>query len=107
MSKFYGTLGYAISEEIKPGKVVYSPIERHCYGDMTRLTDQIQSGDKAIDDLNISAQFSVMADEFLYKNFAYIRYIEYMGVKWKVTSAVPQFPRVLLNVGGIYNDQVR
>ena len=55
------------------------------------------------DNLNINRQISIVADQFAYDNIGFIRYAEFMGSKWKVTSAEPQQPRIVLTLGGVYN----
>ena len=57
------------------------------------------------DNLNISNEFSIIADPFAYENFQNMRYIVFMGAKWKITSVEVQYPRLILTVGGVYNEQ--
>lgn len=33
-----------------------------------------------------------------------MRYIEFMGAKWKITNIEVQYPRLILTVGGVYNE---
>ena len=33
-----------------------------------------------------------------------MKYVTYMGVKWKVENISVQFPRLVLSLGGIYNE---
>ena len=104
MAKFYGVVGFAVTEEIRPG--VYLPTtisDREYAGDVTRNTRRYENSGKVNDDLNISNVISIVADPFAYENFHTIRYVEYMGTKWKVTTVEVQYPRLLLTVGGVYN----
>ena len=32
-----------------------------------------------------------------------MKYIEFMGTKWKITSVEKLYPRLILIVGGVYN----
>ena len=32
-------------------------------------------------------------------------HIVFMGAKWKITSVEVQYPRLILTVGGVYNEQ--
>jgi hypothetical protein len=49
-------------------------------------------------------KIEIIADPFAFGNFSRIRYVEYMGQKWRVTSATPVGgPRISLNVGGVWN----
>lgn len=105
MSKFFGSIGYAVNEEIRPGVWGDKITVREYYGDVIRDTRQYQSTDTLNDNLNISNQFSVVADPFAYENFHAMKYIEYMGTKWKIENVEVQYPRLILTVRGVYNEQ--
>ena len=103
MAKFYGKVGYGISKETAPGVWVDERVERPYYGELVRNTRKMQMSDKVIDDINIANEISILADPFARDNFQYMRYVEFMGVKWKVTTIDVQFPRLILSIGGLYN----
>lgn len=103
MAKFYGKVGYGISKETAPGVWVDEIVERPYYGELVRNTRKMQMSDKVIDDINIANEISILADPFARDNFQYMRYVEFMGVKWKVTTIEVQFPRLILSIGGLYN----
>ena len=103
MAKFFGAVGYAISTEIRPGVWTDSITERNYYGDVLRLSNRWQSSEYLNDDLRITNRISILADAFMYQNFSRIKYVVWMGVKWKVTDAEVQRPRITLNLGGEYN----
>ena len=103
MAKFYGKVGYGISKETAPGVWVDEIVERPYYGELVRNTRKMQMSDKVIDDINIANEISILADLFARDNFQYMRYVEFMGVKWKVTTIEVQFPRLILSIGGLYN----
>ena len=103
MAKFYGKVGYGISKETAPGVWVDEIMERPYYGELVRNTRKMQMSDKVIDDINIANEISILADPFARDNFQYMRYVEFMGVKWKVTTIDVQFPRLILSIGGLYN----
>lgn len=107
MAKYYGAVGYALPNENAPrGVVSYSDItERMYYGDVLRSTRQWQGGETLNDDLNISVEISILADEFAYQHCHLIRYATYMGTKWKVKDIEPDRPRIVLSLGGVYNEQ--
>lgn len=105
MSKFYGAIGFAITTESAPGVWKDSIVTRNYYGDILRNTRQYQSGDSLNDNLNISNEFSIIADPFAYENFHSMKYVEYMGTKWKISNIdASQRPRLILTVGGVYNE---
>lgn len=103
MAKFYGVIGYAITEETKPDVWVEKMITRKYTGDLNRNYRRLDSSSKVNDDVNISNEVSIVADPFAYQNFHAMRYLEYMGSKWKVTGVEVQFPRLILTIGGLYN----
>ena len=59
--------------------------------------------DKVLDDINISNEFSIVADAYANENFHNIKYVEYMGTKWKISTVTVQRPRLILSAGGVYN----
>ena len=103
MAKFYGKIGYGETKEIKPGVWDEIITERLYFGDVNKLSRRLRTDDKVIDNINISNEISILADPFAYENFSTIKYVEYMGDKWKVTNVEVKFPRLTLVTGGIYN----
>ena len=103
--KYFGNIGYGITEETRPG--VHEPriVEREYYGDIVRNSRRLQDGSKVNDDLNINIILSIVADPFAYQNFHQIKYAEYMGAKWKATSVEPKYPRLMITLGGVYNGE--
>lgn len=105
MGKFYGAIGYASNVEINPGVWDDVITVRNYSGDVIRNTRQYQSSDTLNDNLNISNEISIVADPFAYENFHSMKYVEFMGAKWKISNVEVQYPRLILTIGGIYNEQ--
>lgn len=105
MAKFYGAIGYAVTEETKPGVWEEKITERMYYGDLSRNTRRLQSTEHLNDDINITNEISIVADPFANENFHSMRYAEFMGAKWKITNVEVQYPRLILTVGGVYNGE--
>ena len=103
MNKFYGKIGYAITIETTPGVWVEQIVERSYYGDVIRNIRRLQSSENLNDDINVSNEISIVADAFANQNFHSMRYVEYMGTKWKVSSIEVKYPRLILSIGGVYN----
>ena len=51
----------------------------------------------------MAMEISVIADAYVNKNIQSIRYVEFMGAKWKVKSISVHRPRLELTIGGVYN----
>lgn len=103
MAKFFGKIGYAVRKEIHPGVWEDETTEKEYYGDLIRNTSRYQIADKLNNDINISNEISIIADPFAYQNFHAMRYVEYMGAKWKVSNVEVLYPRLILTTGGVYN----
>lgn len=103
MAKFYGTIGYGVTSEIRPGVWDETITERQYYGDVNRLSKRLQSSDKVVDDITIVNEISILADPFAYENFHAMKYVVYMGAKWKISSVEVKYPRLTIATGGLYN----
>ena len=105
MNKFYGKIGFNVTEEKPddPGVYVSTPVVRNCYGELMRTTKNAVGSDKVNQDIEIRNELSIVADPFAMNHFSDILYIEYMGVKWKVTGVEIKFPRLILTTGSVYN----
>lgn len=104
MGKWYDTIGFAEMVETEPGVWEESIEEHSYYGDVIRNSRRLQTADKINDDISISNQISIVADPFAVNNIYAMRYIKFMGTKWKVSDVEVQYPRLLLTLGGLYNE---
>ena len=104
MAKFCGVIGYVITRETEPGIYVEEIVENEYYGDVIRNTRRLREAAKVNDDINISNQISIIADPFANNNFHAMRYIMFMGAKWKIIEVEVQYPRLILSIGGLYNE---
>lgn len=102
MAKYFGKIGYGVSETTKPGKSVPKITEREYHGDILQFRRRWENGEHLNDNLNVDNKISIVADPFAYENFHAIRYVWWMGTKWKVISAEVQYPRLILTIGGVF-----
>ena len=103
MAKYYGKIGFAESVESAPGVHVEKIVERNYYGELFRNSRRLQSANQLNDNINISNEISIVADPYADKNFHMMRYIEFMGTKWKISNVEVQPPRLILTAGGVWN----
>ena len=103
MNKFFGLIGYITQEEISPGVWDDVVTEREYRGDVTQNIRRWQTSERKNDNLVISNIISIVADDFAYENSSTIRYVSWMGTRWKVNSIEIQRPRLILNLGEVYN----
>ena len=105
MAKWFGKIGFDQGTvETTPGVWQPSILEKSYYGDVQRNSRRLQTSDKVNDDLNISNQISIVADPYANENFHKIRYTYFMNTKWKVTDIEVQYPRLILTLGGEWNE---
>lgn len=103
MTRWCGAIGYAETIEIEPGVWSEEFTERKYYGDLLRNSRRLQGSQQVNDDITISNQISILADPYAFQHFHAIRYAELFGTKWKVSSVEVQYPRLILELGGVYN----
>ena len=103
MAKYYGVIGYAETVETAPGVYEEQITERNYYGELVRNTRRLQTSNQINDNINIANEISVIADPFATQNFHVMRYVEFMGAKWKITNVEVRYPRLILTIGGVYN----
>lgn len=103
MAKWFGKIGFSETKETKPGVWEEIITVREYYGDVTRNTRRFQSSENLNDNIVVSNDISIVADPYAIQNFHSIRYIEFMGTKWKIDNVEVSYPRLILTLGEIYN----
>lgn len=102
--KFSGSIGFWLPEtEVSPGVWKPTIVEKPYAGDVIRNYRNAQNQNSQNDDLVLNNQISILSDLYLRDNWDSIRYVLWNGVRWKVTSVEINYPRVILQVGGVYN----
>lgn len=104
MAKWFGAVGYGGTGETRPGVYEERIVERNYYGDVTRNVRRYREGQSANDNLELDNAISIVADPFAFGHFSEIRYVVWNGAKWKVKSVEVQYPRLLLTIGGVWNE---
>ena len=103
MAKWFGKIGFAETKETTPGVWEEQITEREYFGDLTRNTRRLQSSENLNDNITVDNEISIVTDPFANQNFHAMRYVEFMGTKWKVSTVEVQYPRLILSLGDIYN----
>ena len=105
MAKFYGLIGFGKTVEDRPGVWQERITERNYFGDLLKNARSLQSTNQVNDNINIANEVSIVADPFANQNFHSMKYVEFMGTRWKITNVRVEYPRLILTVGGVYNGQ--
>lgn len=103
MARFQGKVGFGVSEEGAPGVWADVITERPYYGDVVRNSRFLRDGENLNQDLSVGNSISIVADAYVNENFHAIRYVEWMGGLWTVSTVEVQAPRLLLTLGEVYN----
>lgn len=103
MAKWNGKVGYITTEKTKPGVWEPKATERPYFGDVISNTIRRTEAGKVNDDLSVANRISIVADPFAYENFSALKYVEFMGNFWEVSTAEVQYPRIILTIGGVYS----
>jgi hypothetical protein len=105
VAKFHDKIGFVTTVETAPGVHREQPIERTYSGDVLQNSRRLQTTDSINDKIVISNRISIMSDRYARENFHAIRYAVFMGSRWKVEHAEYALPRIILNLGGVYNGE--
>lgn len=103
MARFSGRVGYGESIETAPGVWVDNIVERSYFGDVVRNARNLREGENLSADLSVQNSISIVADAYANDHFFAIRYVEWAGALWTVSSVEVQSPRLLLRLGEVYN----
>lgn len=105
MARFYGAIGYEITEETRPGIYEETYIERMYKGDVIRNNRRWSSSEYLNDNLEINNEISVIADGFATTHFGSMRYVRWMKQTFEITSVTIDVERhrLVLSIGGVFN----
>jgi len=105
MAKFSGKIGFVRDRETYEGSGIWleEKIERTYRGDIINDVVKWQDSTRVNEKLNISNKLSIVADTFAMMNVGIMRYVEYLGTKWKIMTVEINRPRIVIYLGGVYN----
>lgn len=105
MGVYCGKIGYAERKEVALDVWKDVITEREYKGEVIKLASNTRSGENLNDEININNRISIVADAYAYQKYLEMRYIWYLGTKWKITSVEVARPRLILSIGGVYNGE--
>lgn len=103
-NKWAGVVAYERKVETRPSIFEEEIIEVSYTGDIEQHSSRRDSGNRINADIVVSNVLSIVADPMAMTNFMHIAYVTYMGAKWAVSSAVLDYPRIRITLGGLYNE---
>lgn len=102
MAKWYGNIGFTNTMETDPGIWEDEIVERPYFGDVINEQWKRQPSGGVNDDINVANRISIVADPYAMDHCSTITYVEFMGAKWKVSDINVQYPRLIINMNGVY-----
>ena len=103
MAKWVGNIGFAVTVETEPGTYGENIVTRQYKGDLLSNYRKLQSSGEVHDDIRLANKVSIVADPYATQHYFNMRYLEFQGVKWKISDVEVLYPRLILTMGGMYN----
>lgn len=104
MAKWYGKIGFTVTEEIEPGMWVNNElVTREYFGDVISNQWMRQNSGEVNDNIKISNQISIVADPYAVNHVSSMTWIEFSNEKWKVSKVDVQYPRLIISLGEVWN----
>lgn len=104
MTRYHGYVGYAIDVEAYPGVWEERISEHEYFGDVLKNRINMQQSSVVNTKITISNSISIIADPFAFEHVYAMRYVTYLGKKWSIVNVSIERPRLILTLGGLYNE---
>ena len=101
--RFHGKVGFGDTVETSPGVHEDSITEFSAFGEVVQGFIKSNDGENLNKDVSVSNMISIIASREVQKHALNIRYLEWEGVRWSITSVEFQPPRLLVRLGEVYN----
>lgn len=105
MAKWYGQVGFAVTEETSLDVWTEMIKEYPYYGDILFNNRSLERDNEVNNEVSISNKISFVADPYARENFHEIKYATFMGTKWRVNSVEVQYPRLIMTLGGVWHEK--
>lgn len=103
MTRFHGKVGFVKAVETAPGVWTPTEVAKPYFGDVNREGYRWDSGKSLNDQPVVTNYISIVADKFAYENLGSMRWVEWLGQRWKINSAEVARPRITITIGGLWN----
>lgn len=104
MARFHDVVGFLTGQDDQEtGKYRQRAVERPYYGKILEHVRRWDSSEHVNDDLTVSNQIAITANDYAFKHASSIAYVRWMGGYWKVVSIRVKTPEIILTLGGVWN----
>ena len=102
MSRFSGKLGFVMTQETEEGVWLENITELPAKGTIRSLYVRNDNASSVNTNLRLTNEISVLMDSKIQTYLETLRYVVFKGSKWEVQSVGVNYPRLTINLGGLY-----
>lgn len=102
MSRFSGKLGFVMTRETEEGVWLEDNIEIPVKGTIRSLYVRNDNNASVNSNLRLTNEVSVLLNSKINTYLETLKYVVWKGSKWEVQSIGVNYPRLTINLGGLY-----
>lgn len=102
MSRFSGKLGFVMTTETEEGVWLENVVELPAKGTIRSLYVRNDNSSSVNTNLRLSNAISILMDTKIQTYLENLKYVIFKGSKWEVQSIEVNYPRLTINLGGLY-----
>lgn len=102
MSRFSGKLGFVMTHETEEGVWLENVVELQVKGTIRSLYVRNDNSASANTNLRLTNEISILMDTKIKTYLETLKYVVWKGSKWEVQSIGVNYPRMTINLGGLY-----
>ena len=102
MSRFSGKLGFVMTRETEEGVWLEDIVESRVKGTIRSLYVRNDNSSSANTNLRLTNEISILMDTKINAYLEALKYVVWKGSKWEVQSIGVNYPRMTINLGGLY-----
>ena len=102
MSRFSGKLGFVMTRETEEGVWLDDVVELPVKGTIRSLYARNDNSSSVNTNLRLTNEISVLMDTKIKIYLETLKYVVWKGSKWEVQSVGVNYPRLTINLGGLY-----
>lgn len=102
MSRFSGKLGFVMTRETVEGVWLEDRVEIPAKGTIRSLYIRNDNSSSTNTNLRLTNEVSILLDSKIETYLETLKYVVWKGSKWEVQSIGVNYPRLTINLGGLY-----
>lgn len=102
MSRFSGKLGFVMTHETEAGVWLEDVVELPVKGTIRSLYTRNDNSSSVNTNLRLTNEISILMDTKIKSYLETLKYVVWKGSKWEVQSIGVNYPRLTVNLGGLY-----